>query len=604
MKKLLYIALGLVLLFSACDIVDPLKDDLDNLSNNIEQEFNYTLIDDDFASITSRALYLNPDDTVNADFLNSYKYFTPQVQPATYVPMLLDQLFPGLGSGSQAKISYSFIGEMPEDLSMYTNPLTFSFVSETYQMVSKDVQAAGYFSPLYNPEKYIPKILAEKLDTAVSADVYAIKYKYATVTPEIDSSSYAINPEWEGLFKEDLTEFTLINTKGDQTWEWAAAGDGSAAINGWDNGYFDNEDWMVSSTIDLSSVSNTYLQLTHGVEYYEEESLFILVSTNFDGDVEAATWTEIDFPNYEGSNKNTYIETDAIDLTNFDGEKITIAFKYISVGKKAPYWGIGNVRIGSYGYKTTGETPNTITDFYEYDGKDWTKLDNVYSLTKTDYKTLGLSSTSFTSSTRASNYLPLYAANKYAYAQEGDEVVFVYQHETETETITVADRLTKVEGTWESSYDYIQLVTEPYASTVDGWVFDPTVNFTMTKEDYSSIAYYVKGDPVLSKLDNNTFEDSEYYYGSSGFYQNFDVRNGKFYSIFATWEEAVTEAIGDVLLPIKYPEATTQYKGIDMYYVVHFLTYGAPSANYNMKFQCTKSAPDPEFTLVEGPIAE
>lgn len=605
MKNLQYIAIILLLIFSGCNLIDPLGEELENIDSGITQHIEYTLVDDDFSTITKRALYLNPDDTKNTDFLSSYKYFTNEVQAATYVPMALDNLFPGLGSGSQAKISYYFNGEMPEELMSYTAAPAFNFAGSDYELVSDAVKAAGYFSPLYNPERYVPEVLKVQLDTASEGDMYAINYKYSTVTPEIDYSAYAINPAWQAGMDEDLSEFQSVNVKGDQVWMWAAAGEGSATINGWDNGYFDNEDWLISSEINLSNVSNTHLQISHGVEYFTEGCLFILVSTNYDGEnVSDAKWTEIAFPSYEGSDKNNYVLSEEIDISSFDGENIHLAFKYISNASQAPYWGIGEVKVGPYGYKTIGDAPYAVTDYYEFDGKDWIKNDKVITLTDSDYKTLGLSSSNFTASNKAADYLPAMANSKYPFAIDGEQIVILFDHFDGTENVRIADMLTKSEGAWESTYDYIRLVTEPYASTENGWVFDPTVNLTMGKEDYAMIATYVKADPVMSEIDNSTYVDSEYYFGSSAYYQNFDARNGKQYSGFANWQEAVTEAIGTVLLPLKYPDATTQYKGIDMYYVVHFATYGASSSNWYIKFQCTKSAPDPEFTLVEGPIAE
>lgn len=605
MKNKIYIILAFAITLSACNLADPLKDDLENVSTNVNQQITYTLTDDDFSTIATRALFLDPTDTVNADFLRSYKYFTDAVPAANYAPLLLDEIFPNLGSGSQGKITYKYNGSVPEELTTYTNAPEHNISTDGYALVAKDVAGAGYFSPKYKPDKYIPSVLTVMLDTAASGDMYRINYKYSDVTPEVDYSSFEINSEWQSDFKEDLSAFQLINVKGVQEWTWSSADNGAAAINGYDNGYFENEDWMISPKINLSNVSNTYMSLVHGVEYYGEGSLFILVSTDYDGtSPEKASWSEIPFPKYEGSNKNNFIETDPIDLTAFDGKKVNIAFKYVSTKTVAPYWGIGQIKIGSYGYKTIGGYPAAYSDFYSYDGSEWSKVSNVHCMNSNDFETLQLSNNYFTKSTMASDYLPQYAGILKPISNDGDAITFVFNYDDNGELLTLADQVTKTDGAWVSSYDFVRNVTEPYASTTDGWVFDPTVVFTMAADDYQLIVDYVNSNPELAAQNSSTYDNTEYYYGASAYYSDFDVRAGNFNSGFATWQDAIVEAIGKGLLPSKFPDAQMQYKGIDMHYIVHFETYGAAATYYYVHFQCTKSAPDPEFTLIEGPIAK
>ncbi|MCF8359701.1 MAG: choice-of-anchor J domain-containing protein [Prolixibacteraceae bacterium] len=608
MKYLKYISIILLAILSACNLFDPLENELDEMDSTIRQEIEYTVTDDDFVTIANKALYINPDDTVNAKFIRDNKFFTDEVQASNYVPLLLNELFPGLGTGSQASISYKYNGDMPEELTAYKNAPAFTFSDEAYRMVADEVADAGYFSPRFNPDRYIPDVLSEKLDTASSGAMYAVRYKYSEVDPVIDYSAFEINPVWEENFESEtvVEEKQLVNVSGAQKWNWKSADNGSVAIEGWDNDYFENEDWLIFNDIDLSTVSNAHLQMKHAVEFYAEGCLFVQISTNYDGENPAgANWIEVPFPNHDGSDKNNYIESDVIDISRFDGKKVALALKYVSTTTQAPYWGVGSIKIGPYGFKITGEPPYLAEDFYEYDGSDWAKMDGVYTLKPSDYQAMGEPGENnfFTASAMASDYLPEFAELQNPFASEGASMVYLYNYSTGDETLKLADMLTKKASGWTSSYDYIRLISEPYASTPDGWVFDPTIVFSMSSNDYLIIASYVKNDPVLSELDNNNYDDSEYYFGASAYYGNFDTRGGKFYGdAFATWEEAVTTAIGTILLPAKYPEAVTQYKGIDMHYIVHFATYGAPASSYWVKFQCTKAGPDPEFTLVEGPV--
>ncbi|MBN1924703.1 MAG: hypothetical protein JW798_02600, partial [Prolixibacteraceae bacterium] len=318
MKYFKYISIVFLAMVSSCDLFNPLEDELEAVDNTLRQEIEYTVTDDDFVTIANKALYVNPDDSVNAEFIRNNKFFTDEVPASNYVPLLLNDRFPGLGTGSQANVSYNYNGEMPDELAAYRNAPAFVFSDEDYRMADEAVADAGFFSPRFNPDRYIPDVLSENLDTASSGAMYAVRYKYSGVDPVIDYSAFEINPVWEENFESDAvtSENQLVNVLGAQKWNWKSADDGSVAIEGWDNGFFQNEDWLIFNNIDLSNVSNTHLQMVHAVEFYAEGCLFVLVSTNYDGENPAnANWLEVPFPNFEGSDKNNYIETQVIDIS-------------------------------------------------------------------------------------------------------------------------------------------------------------------------------------------------------------------------------------------------------------------------------------------------
>ncbi|MFW5820521.1 MAG: DUF5017 domain-containing protein, partial [Bacteroidota bacterium] len=168
-------------------------------------------------------------------------------------------------------------------------------------------------------------------------------------------------------------------------------------------------------------------------------------------------------------------------------------------------------------------------------------------------------------------------------------------------TLTLADRYTYNNGSWESTYNYIEEQTSQFLYGTEGWVFDPTITFSMASEDYQVIVDWVENNfPGEDYV--NDFGTGEYYHGANSYYNNFDIRSGSFEpEAFDTWEEAVTSAIGNILLPEKFPNAQIQVGGVDMYYIVRFATYSGADGSYAIKFQVTKSGPEPEFTLVEGP---
>jgi hypothetical protein len=164
---------------------------------------------------------------------------------------------------------------------------------------------------------------------------------------------------------------------------------------------------------------------------------------------------------------------------------------------------------------------------------------------------------------------------------------------------------TKVSG--ESAYNFVEAKTDQFVVTdKNEWVFDPTISFKLVADDFQVIVDWVAAQDNLAGKPGseyvNSFGTGEDYHGADAYFQNFDIRSTSYESsVFESWEDAVEAAIITAYLPIKYPDAKTQVDGVDQMFVVNFDTYSGADGNYTMKFQVTKSGPNPEFELVEGP---
>lgn len=263
-------------------------------------------------------------------------------------------------------------------------------------------------------------------------------------------------------------------------------------------------------------------------------------------------------------------------------------------------------------YKYYSGSVSNISEYYGFNGTDWAQITvdlpdgvKVYELTSDDYDEMGTESgqpgryNNFSSSSPAENYLPAFLKSKYNYAQPKDKVAVVFMYYSGS-TYKDAKEYTYDGVVW-NEYQSTIIKTDQYLNANSGWVFDPTILYTMGQGDYQIIVDYVKnniGAEYVSSYGNN-----ELYYGSSDYYANFDVREGKISSTFTNWEEAVIEAIKDGFLSTKFPNAVAQVEGVDVNYIITFLVHSATSdTNYSITFQCTKSGPNPEFVYIEGPI--
>lgn len=247
--------------------------------------------------------------------------------------------------------------------------------------------------------------------------------------------------------------------------------------------------------------------------------------------------------------------------------------------------------------------------FYQYDGSSWGPIENTYILSDKDYDEMGMTYGSFSSYSDAKEMISEWLTNNVSYMSKDEPYIvgyqlyqsYTYDGESVSKTIFTASDYNLTTDGWEN-----QQKTSQFILTSDaGWVFDPTVNYTMVSEDYQVIVDYVaKTFPDEDYVDS--YGTAESYYGSSAYYAEFRIKNDYFETdVFETWEDAATEAIRDIFLPTKFTDAVAQSDGIDVKYVITFAGYESSMVDYTITFVCTKDGPNAEFELDEengGPI--
>ncbi|WKK77277.2 hypothetical protein QYS49_08885 [Marivirga salinae] len=164
------------------------------------------------------------------------------------------------------------------------------------------------------------------------------------------------------------------------------------------------------------------------------------------------------------------------------------------------------------------------------------------------------------------------------------------------------------------------LVTYNYAEEVN----DPSVNVTMSEDEYQSLVDYTETTRGGDWIDS--FGTLEYYYGSNSYFRNFDGRinrrkgyiednalNDDLFDGSTTPEEdslRIEERIQDGIvkfLEINYPNATPEVNGTDKFFFIEYnVFYGgdAGSIDYFVKYQVENTAPNLSFTLVTGPTQD
>ena len=116
--------------------------------------------------------------------------------------------------------------------------------------------------------------------------------------------------------------------------------------NGFYQGAHDAESWLVSPQIDLTTVTTATLSFEHALAFADGQGVCsVQVSTNYNGDVTTAAWTEMPIDTWpEQSNTFPFVTT-TVNLNQFVGQTVTIAFKYNSTTNQCPAWEVKNLVI-------------------------------------------------------------------------------------------------------------------------------------------------------------------------------------------------------------------------------------------------------------------
>ncbi|MCK7589351.1 DUF5689 domain-containing protein [Subsaxibacter sp. CAU 1640] len=155
---------------------------------------------------------------------------------------------------------------------------------------------------------------------------------------------------FEDGFSTGISNWTTFNALGAQVWGQTNFGNPapSAYMNGFQSGAQNNEDWLISPAIDLSSVTNTVFFFETD-KRYDGNDLEVYYSTNYSGTGNPntnGTWTQLDAiidPN--AGAWNTWTNSGTIDISSADGQTVYIAFKYTSTTSAAATFELDNVAV-------------------------------------------------------------------------------------------------------------------------------------------------------------------------------------------------------------------------------------------------------------------
>ncbi|MTI31798.1 putative Ig domain-containing protein [Xanthovirga aplysinae] len=181
----------------------------------------------------------------------------------------------------------------------------------------------------------------------------SISHSTEGVLPLTLSLSATVNNPFQTDFNTcDLTaiNWTSYSFEGaDQNWECTTYGiDGSMGVqmNGYSGGALLNEDWLITSAMDLSSFDYPLLSFA-SVTKFTGPGLKLLVSTDYSGsgDPSLANWEELN-GKFPALNSDSWTYSNAINLGNYKSSATYLAFVYTSSPELgAARWTLDNFSI-------------------------------------------------------------------------------------------------------------------------------------------------------------------------------------------------------------------------------------------------------------------
>lgn len=225
------------------------------------------------------------------------------------------------------------------------------------------------------PEAVLPTYLKQKYPYAAVGDIVAVVYNKKADTPVV--AEYTLGEDWtettscklvtttftqdaEGIsveasmylnetFKKDMGSFTIQDIfLNDVNWVWKLDSYGYMKASAYANkANHAAESWLVSPVMNFKKSKAPELLFDHACRFRTEtpsDNLNVMVSTDYSDDVKTATWTALTVENWTDGTKWDFI-SNKIDLSAYNGQKVTIAFKYVSTDNVAPTWEVQNVVV-------------------------------------------------------------------------------------------------------------------------------------------------------------------------------------------------------------------------------------------------------------------
>ena len=597
------------------------------------------------------------------------KYFANQDEAATYLPAWLSASYPTYDDGSMALITYTMALDVPEDVQLMNAAMEYTLTEDDYKTIwgSEEDYATALTPKTVNKLKSVIPVA----DDAREGEYVVVTYNYsneepATEEPETpDTPDQPEAPAYTSVLGtavlDDVVEvkgyISAVSTQGpiltDTTgsillykYTDLAIGD-EVTVNGtiraYNNGFqfdYSKGDVTVEKTgettvaypAEVLDITGAYADelLTARVEneyaYYAKMTGSVSISGNY---------YNFNIPGAETAVGSIYGATDEVKSWLEDGMECTLYGYFFSISKTGGAPKYINIIVTSVEPATASISTLALKvksekqyAYFKFNGSGYEAAD-VVAVQPADYTAMGQNYGNFTNPAQ-DDFLPLFLAKKYPYAQVDDKVYVGYRcyaggatsckvdeyvfNGVWTKTAYFAekqDQFRKAEGVWNVDrtleLDYTNTSsadTKAFYQYCVNWVYDfKDVPMGAPARDnageiISTDIVTINGEKPAGNYWVSNYGNNEFYTGSSAYYGNVDWRPSAVKSgfaaagmgdltddeILAKLKENTAEVYAEVL-GYMYPEMTPeQYKKV----IIKVYCYG-PNKNYSFTFDVVEA---------------
>ncbi|MER2996452.1 hypothetical protein [Pontibacter populi] len=199
MKKIFYLLSSLMLVFTACDPMEDVYEELDKAKKD-DAAFAIELNKDDYAVYKSNTEYPH---------IATGQYLTGEEEAALVIPAMLSKRYAHLGNGATVEVNYH-IQKFPG----VTNSVSSW---EAYTVTAEDYTAVGEKFANFNSSSDVYRLLDHKYPTPTDKQLVVLTYDmYAGgTTSTITDSYFFVNGDWSNIYHVTAQDYASVkNTYG------------------------------------------------------------------------------------------------------------------------------------------------------------------------------------------------------------------------------------------------------------------------------------------------------------------------------------------------------------------------------------------------------
>ena len=323
-------------------------------------------------STAKMAGYANNTNYANEDWLISRQFSLEGVNNASLTMTYIARYFNNLDNDITIQVSNNYTGGDPNEASWAQVPASWTSGSNWTDFASTTLDLSQFAGQkVCVAVKYVST--EEKAGTIEVQSILIQEGSGPTPPPGPNPGGEVQNMPYFQSFASEFGTYMTYDLLGAQSWEIDYS---TAKMTGYVGGsYYANEDWLISSPVAITGVSEAKMTMAYIGRYFnninEEVTIWASADYTWGSNPTSALWTQVPASLSEGSNWTNFL-TAEIPLTQFVGQTVTFAVKYISSDSKAGTMEIQSITIeeGSGVGPTpppgpgTGEGSGTFEDPY------------------------------------------------------------------------------------------------------------------------------------------------------------------------------------------------------------------------------------------------